>query len=333
MCLRVVAWCLLTGLAGLAVAAEPAAPTKEEPAKEEPAKEEPATDSAAAAAADAAAQAAEEGGQSSPAAPTADAGREAEIAAMLPRLATDDELRWLEAGSTKFFAFSRKPKQGEPRGAILIVPAAGEFIDERALTRTLRSLPPAGGFATLALQPPLSPAVAPAAEAAVDAAAQTAVAEDPGAAASTPAAPESVAVHADFCPRIAAALAALEGAGAPLLAIAAAGDSVPAVLACYPDGLPSGVGAFAAIGGWQGSLAALKVPTIEFVPGRDPAAVAAANRREAVPLRDDEPPRRRVDLDGVDRSFAGADVEIAKRLRGWLERLPPPAADTAATAD
>ena len=111
-----------------------------------------------------------------------------------------------------------------------------------------------------------------------------------------------------------------------------ADDSTPALLGCYPDGLPSTVHALAAVGGWQGSVAALKVPFIEFVPARDPAAVAAADRRAAVPVEDGAPPRRRVDLHGIDRYFSGADVDVAKRLRGWLEHLPPPAKQKAADA-
>lgn len=266
---------------------------------------------------------------------------EAELATLAPRLAPGDELQWLDAAGRKFAAFRRTPRKGPPKGAILIVPAPAELLDQRELTHSLRLAPPAGGFVTLALQPPLGPVEAAASAAAdekEEAPAEDAADKESAATADTVAAtvPAVPAVHADFCPRVAAAYAALEasleGAQTPLVAIAAADASVPAVLACYPDGLPAGVNAFAAIGRWQGDLGGLAVPAIEFVPGLDPAAVAAADRRAALPLAEDAPPRRRVDLDGFDRRLDGAGTEVAKRLRGWLERLPPPAAQAAGPA-
>ncbi len=240
--------------------------------------------------------------------------REAEFAKLVPRLAAGDELQWLEAAGHKFVALQRKPRQGPPKGAILIVPAPQELLDQRELTRSLRRLPPAGGFVTLAMQPPLAPM--PATEAGAEPA-------DSNEAATSP-------LRAEFCARVTAALTALEtaldGVKAPLIAIAATDASVPAVLDCEASGLPAGVRAFAAIGRWQGDFGELPVPSIEFVPTLDAVAMQAAERRAALPLADTTPPRRRVDLDGIDGRLDGAGEDVAKRLRGWLERLPPPRA-------
>ena len=230
-------------------------------------------------------------------APTAAQGREHELSVLLPRLTLDDELLWLEAGGERFFAFRRAPAQDKPRGAILIVPAPGRFIDETPLIRSLRSLPPAGGYSTLAVQPPLGEEAASAATS------------------------EEAAGGGALCARLSAALTALAAEGAPLVAVAAEAGSVQAVLDCNAGAPPPGVQAFAAIGRWQGSFDKLDVPSIEFVPMRDAVAVAAAERRAAKPAGEGAPPRRRIDLDGADRHFDGADVEVAKRLRGWLERL------------
>ncbi len=246
-------------------------------------------------------------------------GREHELSALLPRLALEDELLWLEADGERFFAFRRTPTRNKPRGAILIVPAPGRFIDETALIRSLRSLPPAGGYSTLAVQPPLTAAAPPAR-----------TAEPTPDAGTAPDATAAAAGGDALCARLTAALAAIAAEGAPLVAIAAEAGSVQAVLDCNAGAPPPGVQAFAAIGRWQGSFDRLGVPSIEFVPMRDAAAVAAAERRSAKPVAEDAPPRRRVDLDGVDGHFDGADVEVAKRLRGWLERLPPPAQSAAA---
>jgi len=280
--------------ASLAAAGEP-------PAPESPAPAAPATPAADTGSAPAPAAAPEPGSaaEAGAAAPVADvpAGREHELSTLLPRLTLEDELLWLDAGGTRFFAFRRTPQRGKPRGAILVVPAPGRFIDETPLIRSLRSLPPAGGYSTLALQPPLT----------------------------DPDAPPAAGTPAALCARLGAALTALAAEGAPMIAVAAEAASVQAVLDCNAGAPPPGVQAFAALGGWQGSFDKLGVPSIEFVPLRDPVAVAAADRRAARPVAEGAPPRRRVDIDGADRNFSGAEVEVAKRLRGWLERLPPPA--------
>jgi hypothetical protein len=253
--------------------------------------------------------------------------REDELAALLPRLTREDELLWLEAGAERFFAFRREPRGGKSRGGILIVPAPGRFIDELPLVRRLREDPPVGGYTTLAVQAPLATAPAAPSAAAVDEAGADAArgGEEARAAAST--VPEAGAA---LCARIAAALAALSAEGVPMVALAAGGGSADAVLACEPGGLPAGVAAFAAIGRWEGRVKELAVPSIEFVPTRDPTALAAAERRADARRADTAPPHRRIDIDAADGRFDGAEEEVAKRLRGWLEKLPAKAAATAA---
>lgn len=220
--------------------------------------------------------------------------REDELAALLPRLTREDELLWLEAGAERFFAFRREPRSGKPRGAILIVPAPGRFIDELPLVRRLREDPPAGGYTTLAVQAPLAAEPAAPSAAAVD---EAGVGTDAAKGAEDAAAGASAvpAAGAALCARIGAALAALTAEGVPMVALAAGGGSADAVLACEPGGLPAGVAAFAAIG-----------------------------------RLDTAPPHRRVDIDAADGRFDGAEEEVAKRLRGWLEKLPAKATATAA---
>ncbi len=268
--------------------------------------------------------------------------REAEYARIAPHLAVGDELRWLEVESRKFVALIRKPRQGPPRGALLIVPAPEELVDRREPVRSLRMLPPAGGFVTLALQPPLGaiPVPAEAAAAPPQAAADADAAATPEAQAAVDTEVPAAPVHPEFCPRVAAALTALraaltppaDGAAPPLVAIVAADASVPVVLGCYTEGLPADVSAFAALGRWSGDFGGLAVPSIEFVPLRDPVAVKAADARAALPLAAAAPARRRVDVEGVDSRLEGAGEDIAKRLRGWLEHLPPPSVAKTAAA-
>jgi len=246
------------------------------------------------------------------------ADREAEIAPRLPQLTVDDELVWLNADSTRFFAFKRLPaKAAKPQGAILIVPGPRAFIDQHPSTTQLREIPAAGGWLTLALQVPLQAEVAP---------------EQPPAPASdatspTPdATPPANAPVDPLCARLTAALAFVDATKPPLIAVVAEGDSADRAQACFADGFPPTVRAFAAVGRWRGKLDGLKVPSIEFVPALDPAAIREADRRVKSVRQPNSPAHRRVDIDAADRAFKGAEIDVAKRLRGWLEKLPPPPA-------
>ena len=237
---------------------------------------------------------------------TTPADREAEITPRLPQLTVDDELVWLNGDSTRFFAFKRLPaKAAKPRGAILIVPGPRAFIDQHPSTTQLREIPAAGGWLTLALQVPLQAEVA---------------------APDAPPTPQANAPADPLCARITAALAFVDVTKPPLIALVAEGDSADRTQACFADGFPPNVRAFAAVGRWRGKLEGIKVPSIEFVPALDPAAIREADRRVKSARQPNMPPHRRVDIDAADRAFKGAEVDVAKRLRGWLEKLPPPPA-------
>ncbi len=257
-------------------------------------------------------------GQAIPTDPAASAtpgGREAELAALVPARTADDELVWLDATEGRFFAFRRNPTRGAaPRAAVLIVPGSRAFIDQNPLTLELREIPRHGGFTTLAVQVPLVEATPP-----PPPGPPTAPPADPAAA---PAAP--TAVPDPLCGRLTAALALLESTRPPYIALVAEGESAERVQACYATGLPPSVKAFAAIGSWRGKLADLKVPSIEFVPARNARAMKEADRRRLSMPKPPAPPHRREDIDAVDQHFKGAELDVAKRLRGWLEKLPPP---------
>ena len=244
-------------------------------------------------------------------------GREGELVSRLPALVGDEELVWLNAPDGRFFAFRRSPADGQPlRGALLIVPDPKALSAQQAVPRALREMPARGAWQTLALQVPLAAAMA----------APAAVTPPATDAASPPAtAPADAAPTLDpLCARVAAALALLQSTSPPLIALVAQDDNAARVLACYADGLPAEIRAFATIGRWPGKLAALKVPSIEFVASLDPVARREAARRAAAPREAKAPPHRLVELDAATRQFGGAEAELAKRLRGWLEKLPVP---------
>lgn len=235
-------------------------------------------------------------------APGGTGSREHALGVALKRTAGKDELVWLEAGSDKFFALYQRPVRTAIKGAILLVPDAAEFIGQDGLLHSLRRIPTDGGWATLALQSPLLPATASLADYA--------------------------AVAAASCARVAAALAYLQGQALRRIAIAAKGHGADRVLGCLQDAAPRELIAFAGIGSWSGDPEPLELPILDIVATRNPDAVRAADRRAAAVEAGAPAPYRRLDIDGADRSFIGAEIEVAKRLRGFLDHVPDRFAST-----
>ena len=323
-----------------AAAASPVVPDVTKPGngkdeKNEPAAKDSATPGATTAPADgkatdtnAAADAAP-----SPAADTGLAGREGELVPQLPRLVGEEEVTWLEAEGQRFFVFKRAPKPGKKvRGTLVIVPAPQAFIDQRPLTRVLREDPLAGGYYTFALQPAL--AIEPAREAKDangngDSNPSGDAKDEPGKSAKEAAAPQAplaaeapeTARSQHLCPRLTATIAAAGLVEPKSVALVAEQQHIPAVLACFADGFPPVVHALIAIGGWRGEWPRLSVPSLEFLPVLDPVARREAARRARTPPPRDAAPRTQVEIDG---RLDDAAVEIARRLRGWLDRLPAP---------
>ena len=275
------------------------------------------------------------GGAPTPAADTGLPGREGELVPQLPRLVGEEEVIWLEAEGQRFFVFKRTPKAGKTvRGTLVIVPAPQAFIDQRPVTRVLREDPVAGGYYTFALQPSLAedgapePRVATAnsdkelsatpAEPDPDKPAD----EGPSPTASTGAFEPGAPRTRSLCPRLKATIAAAGLVEPRAVALIAEQQHIPAVLACFADGVPPEVHAFVAIGGWQGEWLKLTVPSLEFLPGLDPIARREAARRARTPPPAGAGPRTQIEIDG---RLDDAALEIARRLRGWLDRLPAPA--------
>ena len=271
---------------------------------------------------------------SKPAADTGLAGREAELVPQLPRLVGEEEVTWLEAEDQRFFVFKRAPKPGKTvRGTLVIVPAPQAFIDQRPVTRALREDPLAGGYHTFALQPSLALATVPEANG-VDASGDKDPSgkdsgDEPGApsggdagrSGSTVAGEAEAADTRTLCQRLKATVAAAGLVEPRSVALVAEQQHIPAVLACFAEGFPPDVHAFVAIGGWRGEWPKLAVPSLEFLPTLDPVARREAARRARTPPPRDAASRTQVEIDG---RLDDAAVEIARRLRGWLDRLPAP---------
>jgi hypothetical protein len=247
------------------------------------------------------------------AAAPAPADREAALTAALPQLAAPGEAVTLEAEGRKFFAFYRAGERKPPAVGLLVVPAIGSFIDQDAVIRELRTNVPRGGYATLAIQPPLP---APTADTAAYA-----------------------ALAAPLCARVKAGLAHLVAQGYKKAGLVAAGSAADALPGCFKDAWPPELLGFAVLGPWSGTLADLKLPVLDVVPAREAAAVksAAARRHEARRAQPEKPYRQSV-VEGAGRDYRGAEPTVAYAVRGWLKRLaeavpPPPAKPAAGTAN
>lgn len=204
----------------------------------------------------------------------------------------------MQADGKPFIALYEPALGKTPEGAILILPDLGEIVDQTPLLQALREVPPHGMWATLAVQLPLLPATV----------------ERKDYAAIVPAA----------CARIKAALAHLQSLQLAHIALAGVGRGIDTGLSCLGDTLPPEIVALAGIGPWASDTSKRNLPVLDVVGGRDADAVKYATQRTQGAQTLDRKSYRRLDIDGADRRFSGAEAAVASGLRGWLDKLPPP---------
>jgi hypothetical protein len=172
---------------------------------------------------------------------------------------------------------------------LLLVPSAVATISD-PLMQALAKIPPAGGWLTLAMQPPAL----------------------------------SAASSEEFCVRLLASLAHLKTQGAFPVVLAGVGGSFDASITCVAPQLPAEIVAVAGIGRWRGALDTLAVPVLDLIPADDPAAQRVG--RERVISAEQRAPGTylQIAVPAMDERFVGGEEEVAKRLRGWLAQLPLP---------
>ena len=235
--------------------------------------------------------------KAAPAAP-ATHEREAAVGAQLEQRLSAKTVQWLEADGGKFLTLEAAPKASiDPIGAVVVVSGAQRTLADPLVT-ALREAVVRGGWLALAVQSPLI---------ATDALPKTAT-----------------EATAKLCPRLIAAFAHLKTKQIPKVVVVGLDTGVVDTLACFKEGLPSEVIALTLISG-DASVGELTIPMLKITPelgGRAPRVSTfehAERRREWV-------------IAGVDARFAGAEAEVARRLRGWLTHLPPPVPAAQATA-
>ncbi|MBX9608810.1 MAG: alpha/beta hydrolase family protein, partial [Gammaproteobacteria bacterium] len=202
-------------------------------------------------------------------------------------------------GDTKPFlaryAASAKP---EARGAVLFLPAPGRFIGDDPVIAAALDLLPAGGWSVLAVQTPLLAATAPLADYA--------------------------ATDAEALARAKAGLEHLAKQQTPP-AVVVVGQARSVALALAAAKEAGQVTAVAAIGPWQEPLGDDNLPLLDLVPDRDPADLERATARRQQASRAKRVGYKLAVLAGADVRLVGFEQDIARRIRGFAEHLPPPA--------
>lgn len=224
--------------------------------------------------------------------------REAVVGKRLELRLPAKTVQWLDADGGKFLTLEAAPKAASaPLGGVVVVSGAQRTLADPLVT-ALREAAVRGGWFTLAVQSPLI---------AADALPKTATEET-----------------AKLCPRLTAAFAHLKTKQITQVVVVGLDTGVVDALACFKEGLPSEVVALTLISGDNG-VGDLAIPMLKIMPelgGREPRVAT---------LEHDERRREWV-IAGVDARFAGAEVEVARRLRGWLTHLPAPVPAAQTTA-
>jgi len=212
-------------------------------------------------------------------------------------------VHWLDGGAGRFLALERWPLDVAAKGTLFLLPGTGQHADWPDVIGPLARALPEHGWRTVAVDRSGVPAAA---------------GGEPGAARD----PNGVA-------RLRIALQELASAEAPFAAVLAYGSGAPPALACLA-GQAAGVRTLvlvsgrypedAAAAGFASRLAAVGLPVLDVLGGRDPAAVrrrARAHRTSAT--RQGIGLEQRL-LDTAGQRYAGAEAELAGLVRGWLER-------------
>ena len=265
---------------------------------------EPAAASKSATPASEAAAATTGGAPPAAASPTSAAVDEAMPAAPEPLLLARLEAKTLAADFIKlgddaqpFLARYRATTKSPAKGAVLFMPAPGQFIGDDAVIAAALAELPGGGWSVLAVQTPLLPSVATM--------------------------QHYADTHDQALERAKKALEYLAEQQTPAKVVVGRAASIE--LAREVATSADGVTALVALGPWRGQIGAGKLPLFDVSPSRDRAALAHSRERYEEAGRLQLPIYKQVVLSGADQRFVGFESEIVRRIRGFAERLPAPA--------
>lgn len=194
-----------------------------------------------------------------------------------------------------FAARCEPAHEPSPKGALLVVPPYGEFIGKDEMTDAYLGEFPVNGWSALAVQPPLLSRLAERGD--YDALADKTVA------------------------RILHAIEFLKREGAERIVIVANAEGAVLARRVLVDSRPAGVSAFATVGRWVGAVDDIGVPVFELVAERDSSALELSKGRKTETERIESQPYELVMVAAADPTYTGFEREIAKRVRGWADRV------------
>ena len=219
--------------------------------------------------------------------------REQTVAHRLSSPGADGEVCWLGSDSQGFLAIYRESYESVPHGGLIINISSGGIVDARPIHQVLARTAAAAGWAALSVQPRPADGAVP---------------------------DEAGVVEAK--PRLDAAFDYLVGNGVQNIVIV--GDAAGAIDAInyIIDKASPAISGFVGLGKWDASLEGTDIPILDIAGTRDQGAIAFKAKRQ-VKFRQRETPIEQLEIDGAGPEFYGYEDQLAKRIRGWLERVTP----------
>ena len=224
---------------------------------------------------------------------SAQSPRDQAVAQRLVLSRIDGEICWIESEGKNFLALFRESHEALLQGGLIINISSGSIVDAQPLHRELARSAVASGWAALSIQPATT---------------------DPGS--------PGKLVPVVSNPRLDAAFEYLVARG--IKNIVVVGDASGAVEAIryVIEKESAAISGFIGLGRWSAPLEGTDISILDIVGTRDQPAVAFKNiRREQ--LRRRKKRIEHLEIDGAGPVFYGYEQEIAKRVRGWLERATP----------
>ena len=216
------------------------------------------------------------------------------IASRLQFTLNGAEIIWLEAQDQEFLAVYRDAEIQPPSGAIIINIANGRVVESSLTHRTIAEVAAGSGWASLSIQP-----------------------TERSNQASTSAPEEEEALL-----RLNSAIDYVRRQAIENIIVVGDAGGANVAIHCITKDSPAGVVAVIGLGLWNEDLTGTDIPVLDIVGTRDHQALIKHHAR-AVKTRQRDHPVDLVVIDGADASFTGYEDVVAKRLRGWLERITP----------
>lgn len=199
----------------------------------------------------------------------------------------------LDGDGTTVLTRYHPPRRGTPRGALLVVPGRGELITSSSQIDALVDEFTPNAFGVAAAQPPGMPL--------------TGAETDDEALVVWRATLDPVLDH-------------LAAQGVEAVVVVGFDDAAAALARCLADGYAQGrVHALVTRGSWQADVSELATPIFEQIPEHDARAVRHARERLDQGFERGRTGRVAT-YPGADRRFSGWEPQLARDLRGWIDR-------------